>query len=396
MVCSDLQRRGCGLGFLLHVRLGLQYNPQNPHSPVVILSDTRCLFALLVSYQSSAVLLCSVHVDPSLRARAVEDVLRTISDLVAVLHVSSVIVQGDFNMQYSPRCMLARSLRPTGCLRGLRLPYPTGEPTNFVPRAGLLWSATEIDYLLISRPLQCKDKALVPGVSTHLAFSCVVTGVGGSAVSFRRYSFPNLPAESRCMLVCLLSLYWWWLAHHRCHPDVWVWCYRSPADVYVPLTTSPRLSKLVLRRGRQLVEMGGVPDLHQWSQELRDHLVMHGLRLPVTIAGSVSVTSQVSRKVRQATSVPSPYPDLAPCAGVVHATEAEAMQEAVKQLKFYHASKGESVGVIPLFSDAALGEQVYPPDDPSFDVLIWCLRRRVTPQSLSDLQYWLARQPTGP
>ena len=106
--------------------------------------------------------------DPGLRARAVEDVLRSISDLVAVLRVSSVIVQGDFNMQYSPRCMLARSLRPKGCLRGLRLPYPTGEPTNFVPRAGLLWSATEIDYLLISRPLQCSDKALVPGVNTHL------------------------------------------------------------------------------------------------------------------------------------------------------------------------------------------------------------------------------------
>ena len=132
--------------------------------------------------------------------------------------------------------------------------------------------------------------------------------------------------------------------------------------------------------------------------ELRDHLVLHGLRLPVTIALSVSITSQVCRKVRQATCVPSPYPDLAPCAGVVHATEAEAMQEAVKQLKFYykyHASKGESVGVIPLFSDAALGEQVYTPDNPSFDVLLWCLRRRVTPQSLSDLQYWLARQPTG-
>ena len=179
----------------------------------------------------------------------------------------------------------------------------------------------------------------------------------------------------------------------------------------MPLTTSPRLSTLVLRRGRQLVEMGGVPDLQQWSQELRDHLLLHGLRFPVTIAGSVSVTSQVSRKVRQAASVPSPYPDLVPCAGVVHATEAAAMREAVKKLKLYHASKGESVGVIPpfsdaskgesvgvipLFSDAALGEQVYPLDDPSFDVLLWCLRHRVTSQSLSDLRYWLARQPAGP
>ena len=81
VVCSDLQRRGRGLGFLLHLRLALQYNTQDPQSHVVVVSDTRCLFALLMSYQSSAVLLCSVHVDPSLPARAVEDVLRSISDL---------------------------------------------------------------------------------------------------------------------------------------------------------------------------------------------------------------------------------------------------------------------------------------------------------------------------
>ena len=117
--------------------------------------------------------------------------------------------------------------------------------------------ATEIDYILVSEHIGVAQKGVYPGVPTHMALVCTLTGMGCQPVTVqKRYKHRVTTEDQKQRAARLLALYWWWLAGTGPHLDAWVACYWSLADGILPPSSHQVSAQAILDRGKGLVNKG--------------------------------------------------------------------------------------------------------------------------------------------
>ena len=267
VVCrGTVQGPGRGMCVLVHRRL----SAPNMQQQCEVLMHERSWLAVLVHRDVHAVsLFVDVHMDPEMNSTTKEEVLSAVGALIDRVRPHETVVSGDFNVPRNSKSLVQRVVSKGHALSKLHIPYVRGEKTNFTS-TGQRAVATEIDYVLVSKHVEVVKKGVYPGVSTHMAVVCDLTGVGHmqSAVQ-KRYKHKVTSDEQKKHVARLLALYWWWLAGTDARPDVRVACYWSLADRVLPPSTHRVSSQAILDRGRTMVRKGVTPrDLQAWHEDV--------------------------------------------------------------------------------------------------------------------------------
>ena len=239
-------------------------------------------------------------------------------------------------------------------LSKLHIPYDRGEKTNYT-FSGHATVATEIDYIMVSKHIGVAQKGVYPGVSTHMALVCTLTGMGCQPVTVqKRYKHRVITEDQKQRAARLLALYWWWLAGTGAHPDAWVACYWSIADGILPPSSNRVSAQAILDREKGLVNQGGTQrELRAWHKKVQQHLYVRGVRMNDQVLSTVSISSHTTRAIQPTTKAPRPYPQLKSRADQRQEVQ-EALRTAGSQLEFYHITRGQSVNVSVLVHDGLL------------------------------------------
>lgn len=179
---SGVQGRGRGLGILFHRRL--QLTKFEDSQPWTLLHDDRCWLA--VACESKLVgqfLTFSIHIDPGLSSIGKIEQLEAMGIIQKKLGLSTIIA-GDFNTHHGT---LSKLLRCGEALSSMHIPYSPGLPTNFTHRHARTVT-TEIDFILLSKNLKCKDRVALPSPSTHACIYIDVESPLNHSLSFKRYA----------------------------------------------------------------------------------------------------------------------------------------------------------------------------------------------------------------
>ena len=393
VVCmSAVQGPDKGMCVLMHRRL---WAPEMKQCCDVLI-DERSWLAVLIHRDTNVVsLLVDVHMDPEINSTAKEEILSAVGAMIDRVRPHEAVVSGDFNVPRNSKSLVERVVSKGHALSKLHIPYDRGEKTNYTS-TGQTAVATEIDYILVSKHIGVAQKGVYPGVSTHMALVCALTGMGCQTAKVqKRYKHRVTTDEQKRRAARLLAPYWWWMAGTAAHHDAWVACYWSIADGILPPSSHRVSAQAILDRGKGLVRKGVTQrELHAWHEEVQQHLYVRGVRMNDQVLSTVSVTSHTTRAIQPATKTPRPYPQLKSRADQRQDVQA-ALRTTASQLEFYHISRGQSVNVSVLVHAAQPGKQLAAWDEPHFDTILR-LRALGLPTSPDDTQSLLSILPRDP
>ena len=206
-------RRGGGLVTLLHSDF-LDFSLRRGRistSSVEGFLDLACLLR-----NGTHLHLINLYLRPGIPTEEWVPIKSIVQGLASIRPEPRVIIAGDFNEQLakSPPGRVQRSLKSNGPWAFLHVPYPLGNPTNFVLRNGRA-TETEIDYILMDKrsPWILSQKSVTPGVSTHAALCLTLSAPPGAFVNknpaSKKLDFKNATAGILSHLAGTLNLLLW-------------------------------------------------------------------------------------------------------------------------------------------------------------------------------------------
>ena len=294
VVCmSAVQGPGKGMCVLVHRRL---WAPEMQQSCDVLIDERSWLAVLLHRDTNVVTLLVDVHMDPEINSTAKEEILSAVGAMIDRVRPHEAVVSGDFNVPRNSKSLVERVVSKWHALSKPHIPYDRGENTNYTS-SGHATVATEIDYILVSKHIGVAQKGVYPGVSTHMALVCTLTGMGCQPVTVqKRYKHRVTTEDQKQRAARLLAFSWWWLAGTGAHPDAWVACYWSVADGILP-TSSHRVSaRAILDREKGLVNKGVTQrELRAWHEEVQQHLYVRGVYMNDQVLSTVTAMGIVTQ-----------------------------------------------------------------------------------------------------
>jgi hypothetical protein len=204
---------------------------------------------------------------------------------------------------------LSQALAPRGVWAGFHVPYPAGQPTNFVhTSAGS--SAHELDWLLLSPDTPCTacQRDLLPGLSTHKALQCDLT-IPGSALrpvdpAGRQFRFQQATAEAMANAAALTGLLLWWATAAGLSPDSTVLLCWDGLRRSIPVPRRRwRADMTAVLSAADALQADGEPgiseeSLSEWWARRNEEALISMLRLDRRRLLGANITSQTGAALR--------------------------------------------------------------------------------------------------